>query len=542
MASHSKSAAADYDLLIIGGGVNGAGIARDAAGRGYSVCLCEKGDFGGGTSSASTKLFHGGLRYLEYFEIRLVREALIEREVLWQAMPHISWPMRFVLPYHGDMRFEGETSVSKLLGVIAPWLKGKRPAWMIRFGLFLYDHLGGRKRLPATRTLDLAHDPAGLPLKPVFTRAYEYSDCWVEDARLVVLNLRDAAERGAEVNPRTAVTRAQYRDGLWHAELKDASGNTREVTATMAINAAGPWVDEVLRGVFGQNDAANVRLVRGSHIVIKRKYDHDRCYFFQNADSRIIFAIPFEHDYTLIGTTDADHPDVTVRPEISSEECDYLCRMASAYFAEPVRQEDIVWTYSGVRPLFDDGAGSAQSATREYVLRREAEPGNGTLVNVFGGKITTYRRLAEAMLEKVGETLGVRGKPWTAGVPLPGGDFPVDGFEALVTGMQRQYPFMETDVVRRLCRLYGTQVATILGTAKKASDLGRHFGHGLYQAEAEYLIENEWAQTADDILFRRTKTGIRLSASQKAELGRWIQERCSADKRQRNTVARSKAR
>ena len=522
MASGSQSVPSHYDILIIGGGVNGAGIARDATGRGYSVCLCDKGDFGGGTSSASTKLFHGGLRYLEYFEVRLVREALIEREILWQAMPHISWPMRFVLPYHAEMRFEGETSVSKLLAVIAPWLKGRRPAWMIRFGLFLYDHLGGRKHLPATRTLDLTRDKAGKPLKPEFRKAYEYSDCWVEDARLVILNLRDAAAMGAEVNPRTAVDHADYRGGKWHVQLSDAQGNNREVTASMVINAAGPWVDEVLRTVFGQNDARNVRLVRGSHIVIKRKYDHDRCYFFQNSDSRIIFAIPFERDYTLIGTTDADHPDTSVKPEISEKESNYLCRMASAYFAEPVTQDDIVWTYSGVRPLFDDGAGSAQAATREYVLRREADLGDGTLINVFGGKITTYRRLAEAMLERIGETLGERGQAWTKGAALPGGNFPINGFDTLLGQMQAQYPFVESDVLWRLCRLYGTETALLLGKAKKIADLGRHFGHGLYEAEIAYLMENEWARSAEDILFRRTKLGIRFTARQKADLERWL--------------------
>ena len=528
MTSRSQSAVPHYDLLIIGGGVNGAGIARDAAGRGYSVCLCEKGDFGGGTSSASTKLFHGGLRYLEYFEVRLVREALIEREVLWQAMPHISWPMRFVLPYHADMRFEGETSVSKLLAVIAPWLKGRRPAWMIRFGLFLYDHLGGRKHLPATRTLDLTNDPAGKPLKPEFRKAYEYSDCWVEDARLVILNLRDAADRGADVNPRTSVEQADYRDGRWHADLKDAKGSSRKVTASMVINAAGPWVDEVLQSVIGRNDARNVRLVRGSHIVINRKYDHDRCYFFQNADSRIIFAIPFERDYTLIGTTDADHPGPSVKPEISEKESDYLCRMASAYFAEPVTKDDIVWTYSGVRPLFDDGADSAQAATREYVLRREPGLGDGTLINVFGGKITTYRRLAEAMLDKITETLGKRGHAWTAGAPLPGGDFAIDGFDALIAEMQAHYPFMETDVLWRLCRLYGTQTANLLGKAKKTADLGRHFGHGLFEAEVAYLVKNEWAQSAEDILFRRTKLGIRFTKQQKSDLQQWMASRGSA--------------
>ena len=357
MTKHADEAENRFDLLVIGGGVNGAGIARDAAGRGFSVCLCEAGDFGSGTSSASTKLLHGGLRYLEYFEFRLVREALVEREVLLKAMPHISWPMRFVLPYHQDMRFEGETPTSRLLSFFMPWLKGRRPAWLIRLGLFLYDHLGGRKILPATATLDLNNDVAGEPLKKMFSSAYEYSDCWVDDARLVVLNLRDAAARGAEINRSLRVENARFTDGAWHVTLRDTrTGAAREISARMVVNAAGPWVDEVLRDVFGRNNVRNIRLVRGSHIVIKRKFDHDRCYFFQNADTRIIFAIPYEGDYTLIGTTDADHGTKMTKPEIMPEEVNYLCRMASEYFTEPVTRADIVWTYSGVRPLFDDGA------------------------------------------------------------------------------------------------------------------------------------------------------------------------------------------
>ncbi|MCB1449117.1 MAG: glycerol-3-phosphate dehydrogenase [Nitratireductor sp.] len=510
-----------FDILVIGGGINGAGIARDAAGRGYSVCLCEKGDFAGGTSSASTKLFHGGLRYLEYFEFRLVREALIEREVLLRAMPHISWPMRFVLPLHQEMRFESETPASKFLSFVMPWLKGRRPEWMIRFGLFLYDHLGGRKILPGTSTLDLTRDEAGRSLKPFFRKAFEYSDCWVEDSRLVILNLRDAQARGAEINARTAVKSARRENGKWHAELA-GPGGTRSITASLVVNAAGPWIDHVLGSVFGHNDAHNVRLVRGSHIVVKKKFDHDRSYFFQNADGRIIFAIPYERDYTLIGTTDADHDDPMVKPEISDAETDYLCAMASEYFAEPVKREDIVWTYSGVRPLYDDGAGKAQAATREYVIRPDPVVGEGRLLNVFGGKITTYRKLAEAVLEKAGPLLGRERPEWTAGVALPGGDFPVDGYDQLLQRFGDRYPFVERKVMQRLVRHHGTEVPEILGDAKSLADLGRDFGNGLHECELKWFVQREWAASAEDILFRRTRLGIRMNAAQIGEVAQWI--------------------
>lgn len=523
--SDQASQSADFDLLIVGGGINGAGIARDAVGRGYSVCLCEAGDFGGGTSSASTKLFHGGLRYLEYFEFRLVREALIEREILLRAMPHISWPLRFVIPYHKEMRFEGETPASRLLSLFMPWLKGSRPAWIIRVGLFLYDHLGGRKILPPTTTVDLTSDDAGKALKKKFEKAYEYSDCWVEDSRLVVLNLRDAQDRGAEINRSTLVKSARYEDGHWKVRLNDlASGRERQVSARMVINAAGPWVDEVLKSVFGRNNSKNIRLVRGSHIVIHRKFTHDRCYFFQNPDSRIIFAIPYEGDYTLIGTTDADHDSIEQTPEITPQETAYLCQMASEYFTEPVTEQDIVWTYSGVRPLFDDGASKAQEATRDYIIRREEGLGDGTVLNIFGGKITTYRRLAESMLEKIGETLGKRGTAWTAGAELPGGNFPVNGFEDLLESHCNRYPFLKPDIVRRLTRHYGTDVISLLGNAKSEADLGQAFGHGLYEIELRYLIEKEWARGAEDVLFRRTKLGIRMNREETKQVERWFGE------------------
>lgn len=511
-----------YDLLVIGGGVNGAGIARDAAGRGYAVCLCEQGDFGGGTSSASTKLFHGGLRYLEYLEFRLVREALIEREVLLRAMPHISWPLRFVLPYHAAMRFDTATPVSRLLSVLMPWQRGRRPAWLVRLGLALYDRLGRREILPPTRNLDLTADAAGRPLKPEFRRAFEYSDCWVDDARLVILNLRDAQARGARIDARSTVLRAVYDQQHWQVDIRDADGQTRRVTAAVIVNSAGPWVDQVLHNVFGQNDVHNIRLVRGSHIVVPRKFDHDRAYFFQNADGRIIFAIPYESDYTLIGTTDMDHPELATKPEITAEERDYLCRMASIYFREPVRPEDIVWTYSGLRPLFDDGASGATEATRDYVVRPDPALGNGRLLNIFGGKLTTYRRLAEAVLDQVEDILGRRGPAWTATAHLPGGDLPVDQVDGLIGKVAADYPWLDEFTARRLVRSYGTEVPLVLGPPGSAPAEGETFGAGLTAAEVHHLITREWARSAQDIAFRRTKLGLRLNEDQIARLDAYV--------------------
>ena len=486
-----------YDILIIGGGINGCGVARDAAGRGYSVFLAEMNDLASGTSSWSTKLIHGGLRYLEHYEFRLVREALMEREVLWRMAPHIIWPMRFVLPHH----------------------KGLRPAWLLRLGLFLYDHIGGRKLLPATRTLDMRTDPAGKPLKPLFARAFEYSDCWVNDARLVVLNARDAADRGAAIRTRTRVTSARRENGIWSVTVDDTrSRKTETVKARLLVNAAGPWVDTVLGATLGRNDVHNVRLVQGSHIVVKRKFDDPRAYFFQNRDGRIIFAIPYEEDFTLIGTTDRDYENEPGEVAITEGEIDYLCDAASEYFAEPVRREDIVWTYSGVRPLFDDGASKAQEATRDYVLTAEGGNGQAPLLNIFGGKITTYRRLSEAMLEKIAGFVGRKGAPWTAGTSLPGGDFPATGFEREVERLTAAYSFLGLAHARRLIRLYGTKAHAFLGGARSTADLGRCFGADLYEAEVRYLIDNEWALTAEDVLWRRTKRGLRLNAQDAAAL------------------------
>ena len=509
------------DLFVIGGGINGCGIARDAAGRGLSVVLAEMNDLASATSSASTKLFHGGLRYLEYFEIRLVREALIERETLLRAMPHISWPMRFVLPYHEDMRFEGATPTSKILNIVMPWMKGRRPAWLIRFGLFLYDNLGGRQILPGTTTLDLTKDPVGRPIHDKFKSAYEYSDCWIEDSRLVVLNARAAQAMGAQIMTRTKVLSAHQVDGQWDVTVENEHGQ-QTIRARMIVNAGGPWVGDIIHNTVRLNSSKGVRLVRGSHIVTKRLFDHDKCYFFQGTDGRIIFAIPYETDFTLIGTTDADHPNPSEKPVCTDAEQDYLCAFASQYFKKPVTRADVVWTYSGVRPLYDDGASSATAATRDYTVKIDTSAG-APVLNIFGGKITTYRRLAEAAMDKIAPVLGLTKGKWTSGVPLPGGNFPVGDVNRLIAELSALYPFLDPSWARRLIRAYGTEARAMLGDAKTAADLGETFGATLTSREVQWLITHEFARTAEDAVWRRNKLGLRLSAAQIAVLDDWMQ-------------------
>jgi glycerol-3-phosphate dehydrogenase len=514
------------DLFIIGGGINGCGIARDAAGRGLTVTLAEQADLAQATSSASTKLFHGGLRYLEYFEFRLVREALEERETLLTAMPHISWPMRFVLPYSPDMRFEGDTPTGRLLSAVMPWMKGRRPAWLIRLGLFLYDNLGGRKILPGTRRLDLAADPAGEPLQKRFRLAYEYSDCWVQDARLVALNARDAADRGATILTRTRVVSAERQGETWHVVTEGPQGRQAH-SARALVNAGGPWVEDIIRNVARINSSEGVRLVRGSHIVTRRLYDHDRCYFFQGTDGRIIFAIPYEQDFTLIGTTDKDHQGSPGSPQCTDEERDYLLAFASQYFARPVTQADVVWTYSGVRPLYNDGAKSATAATRDYVLSLDKAAGP-PLLNVFGGKITTYRRLAESALEKLAPFFPQATGRWTAGVTLPGGDFAPDRAGMLAEALRAAHPFLDASWATRLIRHYGTEAQAILAGARSLADLGRDFGGTLTEAEVRWLMAREFAQAAEDVVWRRTKLGLRMTADQIAALDAWMRHRAQA--------------
>jgi glycerol-3-phosphate dehydrogenase len=491
-----------YDLAIIGGGVNGCGIARDAAGRGAKVILLERGDLASGTSSGSTKLIHGGLRYLEHYEFGLVRESLIERERLWAIAPHIIWPLRFVLPYR----------------------QGLRPRWLIRLGLFIYDHLGGRKLLPATRTLDLRSDPAGLPLKSGFETAFEYSDGWVDDARLVVLNARDAADHGADIRTQCEVSSMHREGGLWYITYADGS----VVKAKAAVNAAGPSVLALLDRVENQDAEPQdkIRLVRGSHIVVKRLFTDPRAYFFQNPDGRIFFAIPYEDDFTLIGTTDADHqPGDPVKA--SAEEIAYLCAGASEYFREPVTPADVVWSYAGVRPLVDDGAGKPETASRGYRFDVDTDAdGAAPLLSVFGGKITTYRHLAESAVAQLARWLPqLAGPSWTASKPLPGGDFPVNDTAVIGDALRSSYPFLDAQVAARLARTYGTRADDWLGNARGMADLGKDFGHGLTRAEVDYLVANEWARTADDILWRRTKLGLRFNAAHTETLVRYLSQK-----------------
>lgn len=496
-----------FDILIIGGGINGCGIARDAAGRGYSTCLAEMNDLASGTSSWSTKLIHGGLRYLEYYEFRLVREALMERETLWAMAPHIVRPLRFILPHH----------------------KGLRPAWLIRLGLFIYDHLGGRKKLPPTSTIDLIRDITGKPLKPLFSKGFEYSDCWVDDARLVVLNAVDASERGADIRVRTKVVNARQVNGKWEALLENTqTGETRTITASLIINAAGPWVDAVLTNTVGRKNQKNVRMVQGSHIVVNKMYEHERCYIFQNDDNRIIFAIPYEQDYTLIGTTDRDYDGDPGAVTITPQEIDYLCEAASEYFTRNVTPDDIVWTYSGVRPLYDDGASAAQEATRDYTLKLdEGAEGDASLVNIFGGKITTYRKLAESMLDIVADQIGGKSGAWTEGTTLPGGDFSITDFDKMVRKVVTAYPFLTRKIAIRLMRSYGSRALTFLEGATSLEDLGEDFSGetdaGLFAREVDYLIDHEWVRDADDVLWRRSKLGIRIKDETKARLQTYIE-------------------
>lgn len=490
---------AQFDLAVIGGGINGAGIARDAAGRGLSVLLVEQNDLASGTSSASTKLIHGGLRYLEFYEFRLVRESLAEREVLLRSAPHIIHPLRFVLPHHAGLR---------------PW-------WELRAGLFLYDHLGGRRILPPTRTLDLRRNPAGEPLQARYTRAFEYSDCSVDDARLVVLCARDAASRGADIRTRTRCTSARRADGTWHLRLQSGSG-TQDATAHALVNAAGPWVSRVQGEIVGQDEPARIRMVKGSHIVVPRLFAHDRCYIFQNADGRICFAIPYETDFTLIGTTDEDYAGDPGEARITEAEETYLLHAVGDYFRRPVTGVDIVWRYAGVRPLRDDGATKAQEATRDYVLELDAPAGEPPLMAVFGGKITTFRRLAEAAMARLAPFFPGLGVAWTRGAPLPGGDFPWDGGPALLHDLRRHYAFVPDRMLQRLARLYGTLAAEVLGDAQNLADLGRHFGADLTEREVDWLVSAEWARTADDVLWRRTKLGLRFNDMQCGFLEDWL--------------------
>lgn len=481
-----------FDLLIIGGGINGSGIARDATGRGLKVFLCEKNDLASATSSASTKLIHGGLRYLEHYDFALVRKALIERETLLKAAPHIIWPLRFVLPHH----------------------RGLRPAWLVRLGLFLYDHLGGRKILPATKTLHRKHSATFEPLNEMFQKGFEYSDCWVEDSRLVVLNAVDAAERGASVETRSECIALKRQSGHWVAKIKHENGYEKTVKAKAIINAAGPWVDKVSAIAGHRKNAKTVRLVKGSHIIVPSMFAHEKAYIFQATDGRVIFAIPYENNrFTLIGTTDLAFDGNPDQVTASDEEIAYLCDVTNSYFKAQIKPADIVSTYSGVRPLYDDQTNDASSVTRDYVLSLDETDG-APYLTVLGGKITTYRKLAEDALKQLSHHFPKMGAAWTEKIALPGGDIESDTFEAFAETTAETFDWMEPKPLHRLQRTYGTRIYDILKSAKSIDDLGPHFGAGLYQKEVEYLIEREFARSAEDIVKRRTKLGLHMTSEE----------------------------
>ncbi|HEV7267637.1 MAG TPA: glycerol-3-phosphate dehydrogenase [Falsiroseomonas sp.] len=486
-----------FDLLVIGGGVNGVGIARDAQGRGLSTCLVERGDLAGATSSSSSKLIHGGLRYLEQYEFRLVREALAEREVLLKIAPHIVWPMRFVLPHRPEMR----------------------PRWVIRAGLFLYDHLARRVSLPGTESIATARHTYGAPLKAEITDAFAYSDCWVEDSRLVVLNARDAAARGAEVLVRTAFIGAERGVENWICRLAMADGSQRVVRARALVNAAGPWVLETQTAAHAEPQG-RVRLVRGSHIVLPALYEGEQAYILQNDDRRVIFVIPYEGRFSLVGTTDVPHQGDARNACCSAEEAAYLCAAVGRQFRRAPVPEEIVWSYSGVRSLQDDGADNPSAVTRDYVLKTDAPVGQAPVLTVHGGKITTYRRLAEEAVARIGGLLGREGTPWTATAPLPGGDLGgrnLPGFEA---EMARRHPWLPPSTLHRLVRAYGSDVDALLDGASGPNALGEEYGAGFTERELDWLVRHEWARTAEDVLWRRSKLGLHMPREGQERLAR----------------------
>ncbi|WP_375408269.1 glycerol-3-phosphate dehydrogenase [uncultured Methylobacterium sp.] len=499
--------ATTYDMLVIGGGINGTGIARDAAGRGLKVLLCERGDLAEFTSSSSTKLIHGGLRYLEYYEFRLVREALAERERLLAQAPHIIWPLSFVLPHD----------------------EGLRPAWMLRLGLFLYDHLARLRTLPGSRSVRLRTSALGAPLQPRLTKGFTYSDCWVEDSRLVVLNAMDARERGAVVRTRTAVESARREGGAWVAAIRDVgTGRTETVRAATVVNAAGPWVSETLGGTLGIDSRAAVRLIKGSHIVVRKLYEGDQAYILQQPDKRIVFAIPYERDFTLVGTTDVPYESEPGPVTISPDETAYLCACINRSFAGSIGPDDVVWSFSGVRPLFDDAAESASAVTRDYVLDVSDRDGALPVLSVFGGKITTYRRLAEHAIEKLAGYLPGLKPAWTAAGKLPGGDMRDADFERFLADLKARKPFLPPAMARRLARAYGTRAERLLGPARSLADLGERFGDDLTAAEVDYLVAEEWAREPHDILWRRSKLGLRIPPEGRARLAAYVERRSAA--------------
>ena len=500
-----------FDLLVIGGGINGTGIARDAAGRGLKTCLVEQGDLAQATSSASTKLIHGGLRYLEYYDFRLVREALKERERLLRIAPHIIWPLRFVLPHEHAVR----------------------PAWLVRLGLFLYDHIGGKRSLPGSESIHFSTSPFGSALKSIIKRGFVYSDAWVQDSRLVVLYARDAAEHGASIRTRTRLVGAHREDGLWHVQLEDLQSGTHSTVCARALaNAAGPWVADMLHGALGVSNEKHVRLVKGSHIVVRKLYEGEHAYILQNADRRIVFAIPYEQEFTLIGTTDVPMDSLDGPPKISEEETRYLCESVNHYFNRQIAPDDVVWSYAGVRPLFDDAAKNASAVTRDYVLDVDHKQGQAPVISVFGGKITTSRKLAEHAMEKlvpaIADAPDKWRHPWTETAILPGGDIEDANFEHLLDELRNKAPFLGEAQARRLGRAYGTRVWRILGDARRQIDLGEDFGGGVSSAEIDYLIDQEWARSAEDVLWRRSKLGLHLDRSSSDRIADYMKAALSA--------------
>ena len=499
MKTPDQNTQTSFDIVVVGGGINGAGIARDAAGRGYSVCLLEGDDLAHATSSASTKLIHGGLRYLEHYAFRLVRESLQERAVLQALAPHIIWPMRFILPHH----------------------KGLRPGWLIRLGLFIYDHLGGKRFVPASERIQLKRHPAGQVLGSAFTTAFAYSDCWVEDSRLVVLNAIDANRRGADIRTRTKLTSAQPDNGGWQLTLQTDAGEAQTLSARLLVNAAGPWAVDVLHRTGRVDNQASLRLIKGSHLILDRKLPSEDAFLLQNTDGRITFMIPYEGRFTLVGTTDVDvdMSDLAGPLDISDDEIDYLLSTLNSYLETPLSRDDIVASYAGARPLFDDGSGQAAKANRDYHLEL-SQPDGAPLLSVFGGKLTTYRRLAESALLKINSAFGEDRARWTADAPLPGGDFTSQ--EALADKLKEALADMPEDIGLRLVRAYGTEVFTLIGEAGCMADLGRQFGGGLSEAELRYLMAHEFAITAEDILMRRSKLYLHLDKAEQQQLADWL--------------------
>jgi glycerol-3-phosphate dehydrogenase len=488
------------DLLVVGGGINGTGIARDAAGRGLSVLLCEQDDLAHYASSSSTKLIHGGLRYLEHYDFKLVRHSLGEREVLLRSAPHIIWPLRFILPHHHALR----------------------PRWLIRLGLFLYDHLGKRKILPASHGIDLTKHTSGKALKSEFSYGFEYSDCWVQDSRMTVLNAVDARAKGAAIRTRTRCVRLEKTAGYWRVALLDRERNEHyQIQARAVVNASGPWVEQVAGLGLRNRSAHKVRLVKGSHIVVPALFDHDYAYIFQNSDNRVMFAIPYEGKFTLLGTTEEEISSDPGQASVSDTEIQYICDNVNQYFSKPVSPRDVVYSYSGVRPLFNDAAANASETSRDYVLHisKDGPP----IVSVYGGKLTTYRVLSEQVVNMLAAPLGFNADPWTAVSVLPGGNIPGLDYEHFVSVCKQRYQWCDPGVIEHLARNYGTKIDTILEQADAAGELGLHFGWNLYEPEVKYLVNMEWAVTVEDIIWRRTKAGLHGGEELAQNLARWLE-------------------